>query len=72
MHVWHLEHIMNRDTSTRLMTIEEAQRLSDPHTSREANEERQRVWAWQSIAAAMSQSVSDETIEKMEALRLRK
>ena len=63
---------MNRYTSTQLMTIEEAQRLSDPSTSREAEEERRRIWAWQSVAAAMDQVVTDETIEKMEALRLRK
>lgn len=63
---------MNRFPTEQLMTIEEAQRLSDPHTSHEANEERRRMWAWQSVAAAMSQTVSDETLDKMEALRLRK
>jgi hypothetical protein len=54
------------------MTIEEAQQLSDLDTSHEANKERRRMWAWQSVAAAMSQTVDEETLDKMESLRLRK
>jgi hypothetical protein len=63
---------MNRNTSPQLMTIEEAQALSDPRTSREAEERRRQVWAWQNIAGAMNQEVSDEAIDRMERLRLRK
>jgi hypothetical protein len=63
---------MNRYPTEQLMTIEEAQRLSDPHTSREAEEQRRRVWAWQNVAAAMSQTIDEETLGKMESLRLRK
>jgi hypothetical protein len=63
---------MNRYVAPQMMTIEEAQRLCDPHTSREANEERRRIWAWQSIAGAMSMTVDDEQLDKMAALRLRK
>lgn len=62
---------MNRYPTEQLMTIEEAQRLSDPHTSREAEEQRRRMWAWQNVAAAMSQKIDDETLDKMESLRLR-
>lgn len=62
---------MNRYVTPQLMTIEEAQRLSDPHTSREANEERRRIWAWQTIAGAMSMTIDDEQLDKMAALRLR-
>ena len=62
---------MNREVRPQLMTIEEAQRLSDPHTSREAEEQRRRVWAWQNVAAAMAQTIDDETLDKMESLRLR-
>ena len=62
---------MNRYPTEQLMTIEEAQRLSDPHTSREAEEQRRRMWAWQNVAAAMSQTIGDETLDKMESLRLR-
>ena len=61
---------MNRYPTEQLMTIEEAQRLSDPHTSREAEEQRRRMWAWQNVAAAMSQKIDDETLDKMESLRL--
>ena len=63
---------MNRYPTEQLMSIEEAQRLSDPHTSREAEEQRRRIWAWQNVAAAMSQTIDDETLDKMESLRLRK
>lgn len=63
---------MTRYLTERLMTVEEAQRLSDPHTSREENEKRRRPWSWQSVEGAMSQTVSDETLDRMESLRLRK
>jgi hypothetical protein len=63
---------MNRYTTTQMMTVEEAQRLSDLETSHEENEKRRRMWAWQSVEGVMSQTVSDETLDKMESLRLRK
>lgn len=63
---------MNRDVTTRLMTIEEAQRLSDFSTSHAADKERRRMWAWQSVQAAMAQTVDEHTIDKMASLRLRK
>ncbi|HEU4653715.1 MAG TPA: hypothetical protein VFS47_07000, partial [Steroidobacteraceae bacterium] len=66
------EKIMSGYVSERLMTIEEAQRLCDPHTSREANEERRRIWAWQTIAGAMSMTIDEEQLDAMAALRLRK
>ncbi|MFL6550198.1 MAG: hypothetical protein ACJ8OJ_16010 [Povalibacter sp.] len=50
------------------MTIEEAMQLSDPRTSHEANHERRRQqWAWQTIAGAMSMTITDEQFEKMAA-----
>lgn len=63
---------MNRDVTTRMMTIEEAQRLSELSTSHEADKERRRMWSWQSVQAAMAQRVDDETLDKMESLRLRR
>ena len=63
---------MNRDVTTRMMTIEEAQRLSDLSTSYETDKERRRMWAWQNVQAAMSQTVDDETLDKMASLRLRR
>lgn len=62
---------MNRFPTKQLMTIEEAQRLSDPRTSRE-EDERRRQWSWQSVEGALSQQVSEEVLDKMESLRLRK
>jgi hypothetical protein len=73
MHVQRLlENQMNRYATTRLMTIEEAQQLSDLDTSHAADKERRRMWAWQNVEAAMSQSVTEETLDKMASLRLRK
>jgi hypothetical protein len=63
---------MNRYISEQLMTIEEAQRLCDPHTSREANEERQRIWAWQTIANAMSMTIDDEQLDRMAGRTVKK
>lgn len=62
---------MNRVTSVRLMTIEEAQGLSDLQTSHET-EQRRKMWAWQSVGNAMAQTISDEQIDHMEALSRRK
>ena len=63
---------MNRDVTTQMMTIEEAQRLSDLSTSHAADKDRRRMWAWQSVQAAMAQRVDDETLDRMESLRLRR
>lgn len=62
---------MNRDTNVSLMTIEEAQRLSDPRTSREAEEQRRRIWSWQSVEGVIASSITDEQIERMEKLARR-
>jgi hypothetical protein len=67
-----LENQMNRYATTRLMTIDEAKQLSDLDTSHAADKERRRMWAWQSVDAAMSQSVDEDTLDKMSSLRLRK
>ena len=66
---------MNRyanETSLGMMTIEEAQRLSDPRTSREAEEQRRKIWSWQSVEGLLAQSISDEQIERFEQLAKRK
>ncbi|HEX2492203.1 MAG TPA: hypothetical protein VHK24_00410 [Steroidobacter sp.] len=61
---------MNRYPNTQLMTIEEAQRLSDPRTSAEAEAEaeRCRIWAWQTVEGLLAQTITDEQIERMEKL----
>ncbi|NLG76798.1 MAG: hypothetical protein GX535_11205 [Xanthomonadaceae bacterium] len=61
---------MNRFATSQLMTIEEAQRLSDLETSHAENEKRRRIWASHSVEAVMSQDVSEETLDNMESLRL--
>ncbi len=62
---------MNRYPTSQLMTVEEAQRLSDLETSHAENEKRRRMWASHSVEAMMSQTVSEETLDKMESLRTR-
>lgn len=62
---------MNRFTNTSLMTIEDAQRLSDPRTSRQAEEQRRRIWSWQSVEGVIANSITDEQIEQMEKLARR-
>jgi hypothetical protein len=53
--------------ATQLMTIEEAKHLSTLEGCEVRREERQRarVWSWQSIEGAMSQTVSDEQLDEL-------
>lgn len=52
--------------TTQLMTIEDAKRLSAyGENPRSEERQRQRVWSWQTVEGAMSQTVSDEQIERM-------
>jgi hypothetical protein len=69
----HEEILMNRYVSTQLITIEEAQQLSDVRTSREADRERQRnLWSWQNVAGAMSMTITDEQFERLAATATRR
>jgi hypothetical protein len=62
---------MNRHSqmypATQLMTIEEAQRLStlEGCELRREEQQRARMWSWQTVEGAMAQSVSDEHIEAL-------
>lgn len=59
---------MNRYPSEQLMTVEEAQRLSELHAGREERASRERrasIWAWQSVAGALEQAVTDEQVEQV-------
>lgn len=62
---------MNRhsqmQTATQLMTVEEAQRLSTLEGCELRRQEKQRagMWSWQTVEGVMSQSISDEQIEKL-------
>ena len=53
--------------ATQLMTIEEAKLLSSVEGCEVRREERQRarVWSWQSVDGAMSQTVSEEQLDRM-------
>jgi hypothetical protein len=55
--------------ATQLMTIEEAKHLSSLEGCEVRREERQRAraWSWQSIEGAMSQTVSDEQLDRISA-----
>jgi hypothetical protein len=59
---------VNRYVSEQLMTVEEAQRLSELHAGREEGTSRKRrpsIWAWQSVAGALEQTVTDEHVEQV-------
>jgi hypothetical protein len=53
--------------ATQLMTIEEAKYLSTLEGCEIRREERQRarVWSWQTVDGAMSQTVSDEQLDRL-------
>jgi hypothetical protein len=53
--------------ATGLMTIDEAKHLSTLEGCEIRREERQRarVWSWQSVEGAMSQTISDEQIDAL-------
>ena len=59
---------MNRYPSEQLMTVEEAERLSELHTGRNRRKQPIRqpsLWAWQSVSGALEQTVSDEQVDEM-------
>jgi hypothetical protein len=59
---------VNRYPSEQLMTVEEAQRLSELHSGREERASRERrasIWAWQSVAGALEQTVSEDQVEQL-------
>jgi hypothetical protein len=62
---------MNRHSqmhpATQLMTIEEAQRLStlEGCELRREEQQRARMWSWQTVEGALGQSISEEQIETL-------
>jgi hypothetical protein len=57
---------MNRYPSEQLMTVEEAERLSELHTGRDRRKQLARqpsLWAWQSVSGALEQTVTEEQID---------
>lgn len=63
---------MNRYASEQLMTVEEAQRLSGLDTGRDERKDRPAIWAWQTVAGALAQTVTEEQVDRaMRAQRRR-
>lgn len=56
---------MYRHPTEQLMTVEEAMYLSQPGTGPHGKFERPSVWAWQTVARAMAQTVTDAQIDAM-------
>jgi hypothetical protein len=57
---------MNRCLAPRLMTIEEAKRLSYHGQEDDSPQARYRapsIWSWQTVAGAMAQTVSEDQVE---------
>jgi hypothetical protein len=62
-----VELAMNRYVTERLMTIEEAKALSGLDQARDEREEQRKratIWSWQSVEGALSQTVTDEQVER--------
>lgn len=56
---------MYRDISEQLMTIEEAMHLAALSNDPRERFERPSIWAWQTVARALAQKVSDVQIDAM-------
>jgi hypothetical protein len=59
---------MNRYPSEQLMTVDEAERLSELHTGRQRRKQPARqpsLWVWQSLSGALTQTVTEEQVDEM-------
>jgi hypothetical protein len=59
---------MYRYPTEQLMTVEEAERLSELHTGRGRRKQQPRqpsLWAWQSVAGALEQTVTEAQVDEM-------
>ena len=54
---------MNRYPGEQLMSVEEAERLSELHTGRRRRQPS--LWAWQSVSGALEQTVTEEQVDEM-------
>ena len=62
---------MNRYPSEQLMTVEEAERLSELHTGRNRRKQPVRqpsLWAWQSVPSALEQTVTEEQVNQLQSI----
>jgi hypothetical protein len=61
---------MNRYPSEQLMTVEEAERLSELHTGRNRRKQPVRqpsLWVWQSVPSALEQTVTEEQVDQLQS-----
>ena len=59
---------MVRYPTEQLMTVEEAERLSELQTGRARRKQQPRqpsLWAWQSVSGALEQTVTEEQVDEM-------
>jgi hypothetical protein len=59
---------MVRYPTEQLMTVEEAERLSELHTGRKRRKQPVRqpsLWAWQSVSGALEQTVTEERMQSI-------
>lgn len=59
---------MYRYPTEQLMTVEEAERLSELHTGRRRRKQPARqpsLWAWQSVTGAVEQTVTEQQVDEM-------
>ena len=61
---------MYRYPSEQLMTVEEAERLSELHTGRTRRKQQPRqpsLWAWQSVSGALEQTVTEAQVDDLKS-----
>ena len=59
---------MYRCPTEQLMTVEEAERLSELHTGRTRRKQQPRqpsLWVWQSVSGALEQTVTEAQIDSI-------
>lgn len=59
---------MHRYPSEQLMTVEEAERLSELHTGRQRRKQPARqpsLWVWQSLSGAVTHTVTEEQVVRL-------
>jgi hypothetical protein len=59
---------MYRYLSEQLMTVDEAERLSELHTGRQRRKQPARqpsLWVWQSLSGALTQTVTEERVVRL-------
>ena len=59
---------MVRYPTEQLLTVEEAERVSELHTGRTRRKQQPRqpsLWAWQSVSGALEQTVTESQVDEM-------